>query len=189
MSRIDFALRSLLVLVCVVLIPCGAHAGAAAENLRWIPGYSSPGFAGNINNIVSEWNSNGFVMALGTADCLDVPGPNGTFDEAQIWIWNGNHYEYTGAGCVVGSINAVEQRGPNIYVGGSFTSIDSLPIQYLARWDGQAWSAPWVDQLNGTVLAWDMTAPRTCMSVEASPLPVRWESTMSSSSTVSCGNH
>lgn len=157
MSRIGFTPRKSLVLVCLLLAPYSLHAGAEAENDRWVPGYSSPGFAGTYNNIVSEWDLNGFVMALVAADCLDVPGPNGTFVEAQIWIWNGEYYYYTGDGCAAGSINAVEQRGPNVYIGGGFTSIDGQSIQYLARWDGQAWSAPWLasGQLNGPVLALD----------------------------------
>ena len=32
-------------------------------------------------------------------------------------------------------------NGPELYIGGWFTEVDGLPIEYLAKWDGSTWSA------------------------------------------------
>ena len=131
---------------------------ASAENDRWLPGYSSPGFA-FASTVVGRWNTNGFVMVPGVTACLDVPGPAGTFDKALLWVWTGSYYEYHATGCTVGSVLAVAQRGTNIYIGGSFSTVGGQSLQYLARWNGKNWAAPWTDQPNGWVyaLAYDGT--------------------------------
>ena len=145
----------LLALSLQLALPAGP---ASAENDRWLPGYSSPGFA-FASTVVGRWNSNGFIMVPGVTTCLDVPGPDGTFDKALLWVWNGSYYDYHATGCTVGSVLAVAQRGTNIYIGGSFSSVGGQSLQYLARWNGQNWAAPWTDQPNGWVysLAYDGT--------------------------------
>lgn len=158
--------RRFVVALFLSLIPGTAFAGAAADNDRWVAGYSSPGFPGASGGVVGRWNTNGFLWITSQLSCRMVPAPNGTRVPAPIWIWNGSSYEYTGTGCLSASdVNDVEQRGSNIYLGGDFLSVDGNPFQYLVRWDGQSWSAPWVDdmgapaQLTGPVfsLAYDGT--------------------------------
>lgn len=144
----------LVISVCIAL----SIGPVSAENDRWLPGYSSPGFAFS-STVVGQWNSNGFIMVPQITNCLDVPGPDGTFEKALLWVWNGSYYEYHATGCTVGSVNAVAQRGSQIYIGGSFSSVGGQALQYLARWNGTQWAAPWTDQLNGWVyaLAYDGT--------------------------------
>ena len=165
MSRIRIAPYLLVLAALILLIPRAAQAGAA-DNDRWVAGYSSPGFPFLAAGTVGRWNSNGFLLIPGTSNCLQVPGPNGTRVPAPIWIWNGSSYDYTGTGCLNSfDVLDVEQRGTNIYLGGDFTTVDGNPFPYLVRWDGQSWSSPFVDdggapaQLNGPVnsLAYDGT--------------------------------
>ena len=165
MGWIGVASRSIFVAVCCLSVLSGSP--LAAQNDGWVAGYSSPGFPGvNAGGVVGKWNNTGFVWIPSTSGCIMVPGPNGTTVPAPIWIWNGSSYDYTGTGCLTSAnVFDVEQRGTNIYLGGNFLTVDGNPFQYLVRWDGQNWSAPWLDdtgtpaQLDGPVsaLAYDGT--------------------------------
>lgn len=65
---------------------------------------------------------------------------------ANIARWDGSAWSTlaTGVNAEVLSMALYDDGlggGPALYVGGEFTMISGQPIRYIARWDGQAWSA------------------------------------------------
>ncbi len=40
-----------------------------------------------------------------------------------------------------GTVNAMIVNGPEIYIGGKFTAVGSVPATNIAKWDGTNWSA------------------------------------------------
>ena len=66
-----------------------------------------------------------------------------------VYRWDGNQLTEilrdTCTSCVFLGINALEVvndvPGSSLYAGGNFTSIEGVPANELARWDGQAWHA------------------------------------------------
>ncbi|HMQ15949.1 MAG TPA: hypothetical protein PKC49_08250, partial [Phycisphaerae bacterium] len=66
---------------------------------------------------------------------------------SKIATWDGQAWSPLGIGITdsAGNVKALaafdDGSGPALYVGGSFTEVDGLPIINLARWNGKAWSA------------------------------------------------
>jgi len=65
----------------------------------------------------------------------------------RIARWSGSDWEPLGGGLNggwlrLGAMTVFDDGGgPQLYVGGDFTSADGIPAMYLARWNGQEWSA------------------------------------------------
>jgi len=116
-------------------------------------------------NYVAKWDGSGW-STLGSAmggsgssfhsvSALAVSGTNlyagGFFNTAggvpanYIARWNGSAWSALGSGMgsVLSSpsVSALAVSGTNLYAGGYFTSAGGVPANYIARWNGSAWSA------------------------------------------------
>ena len=79
-----------------------------------------------------------FDDGTGAAVYAAVPG--------GVWKWDGT-WSYLAvlsgpAGCTAARSLEVfdDGTGPALYVGGRFTSVDGVPVNNLARWDGTSWT-------------------------------------------------
>ena len=113
---------------------------------------------GNAANHIAKWNgSNWSPLGAGmdgSVMVLAVSGTNlyagGAFTNAggitvnQVAKWDGNAWSALGAGmrgdppspCVY----ALAVSGTNLYAGGEFTTAGGSAANYIAKWDGNAWS-------------------------------------------------
>jgi hypothetical protein len=56
-------------------------------------------------------------------------------------MWDGSTWNPMGSGISSGQVNAIAVSGPNVYVGGAFTSIGGVSANNIAVWNGSTWSA------------------------------------------------
>jgi hypothetical protein len=139
-----------------------AGAGAASEIARWDGAAWVP---------VGSGITNGFVYALTVFD--DGSGPalyvGGGFAQVAglavngIARWDGTTWSSLGSG-FAGSLGAAKAMtvfddgsGPALHVTGYFTSVDGVPANYVAKWDGAAWSAlgSGLDGPGAALTTWD----------------------------------
>jgi hypothetical protein len=67
----------------------------------------------------------------------------------KIARWDGTAFHPLSKGITSGGqVNVMLSYNGNLYVGGSFQTIDSLPIHTIAKWDGATWSS--VCNITGT---------------------------------------
>ena len=84
----------------------------------------------------------------GTGPALYVGGnfqSAGGVTASCVAKWDGASWSALGSGVSGGEVRAFavydEGSGPRLFVGGSFTAAGGLPLNWLARWDGTAWSS------------------------------------------------
>jgi trimeric autotransporter adhesin len=134
---------------------------AAASN-----GVYAAGFFGYVGTLPAravafwdgtQWNALGAgVPDAGTvgfvgASCLSLIESNLYVASAQnyrtsaIYRWNGSAWSALPgvfkANNAVSSIAAIRQVGTDLYVSGSFDTVDGQPASHIARWDGTRWNA------------------------------------------------
>ncbi|HTL54975.1 MAG TPA: hypothetical protein VL361_04815 [Candidatus Limnocylindrales bacterium] len=112
-------------------------------------------------NNIAKWNGSVW-SALGSGldgpvESLAVSGSNvyagGNFATAggiaatNIAKWNGNAWSALGSGMAgeveypPRSVSALAVSGSDLYAGGNFTNAGGITANYIAKWDGSAWSA------------------------------------------------
>ena len=140
-------------------------------------GALSLGTGGVTANGIAKWNGSAW-SALGSGMggggsggdvyALAVVGSNlyagGGFGLAggvpanAIAKWDGNTWSALGSGMggvgypYAPSVSALAASGTNLYAGGYFTTAGGVPANFIARWDGSAWSAL-SSGMNGPVYA------------------------------------
>ncbi len=138
-------------------------------------------------NFIARWNGSVW-SPLGTGTNIPItamavfdedgagPNPPGLYAACDFFVagglpvnriarWNGALWTplgELGGGLAAGKVSALavydDGSGPALYVGGEFTHVNDLPISFLARWNGVAWSAVGTG-LNGAVSALDVLDP------------------------------
>ncbi len=74
---------------------------------------------------------------------------NNVINARKIARWDGTAFHPLAKGITSGGwVVATISYNGNLYVGGSFQTVDSLPIHTIAKWDGNAWSS--VCNITGT---------------------------------------
>lgn len=95
----------------------------------------------------ANMNGSVFALALHNGDLIIGGAFNriGGVNLIGIARYDGSQYSEVGGGTVGvvgdGSVLALLSHGGQLYAGGTFVSIDSTPVQYVARWDGNFWNA------------------------------------------------
>lgn len=110
------------------------------EDIYWSYGFAHPGLF-NRARFVEQYNANTMVFA---GHNFELPAEDGQIETYLLAFWDGIGWKIEGPGrvndfagefildmCVVGT---------DIYIGGNFTTLNSEPIAYLAKWDGTNWS-------------------------------------------------
>jgi hypothetical protein len=75
------------------------------------------------------------VFALGIYDGDLVAG-----GEFGVTLWNGSAWESLGSG-VNGTVMDLAVFREDLFIGGDFTRAGGVPVENLARWDGEEWTA------------------------------------------------
>jgi hypothetical protein len=128
--------------------------------------YAGGGFttAGGVTaNYIAKWNGS-MWSALGSGSAINGVVYSLAFDNSGnlyaggdfttaggatancIAKWDGNSWSALGSGISGGSGNtpvyalAVDSSG-NLYAGGNFTTAGGVTVNFIAKWDGNAWSA------------------------------------------------
>jgi hypothetical protein len=124
--------------------------------------YAGGSFTSPANHIArwngSTWSSLGSYGADNTVTCMTVYdngcGENlvvggaftvvdGLLPGRGVALWTGSAWEGTSSG-ITGEADSLrvfdDGTGPNLFVGGSFPSAGGYGQQFLARWNGRAWS-------------------------------------------------
>jgi hypothetical protein len=63
----------------------------------------------------------------------------GAGEKPSIYQWNGA--DWIAIGSTNGQVNAITAVGSDLYVGGTFVSVNGVAASYVARWDGSSWHA------------------------------------------------
>jgi hypothetical protein len=110
------------------------------EDQYWSYKFAHPGLF-NRARYVEQYNSNSFVFA---GHNFETPAEDGQIETYLLAFWDGTGWKIDGPGRVndfVGeAIYDMCVVGTDIYIGGNFTTLNSEPISYLAKWDGTNWS-------------------------------------------------
>lgn len=63
----------------------------------------------------------------------------------KVAKWDGQHWSALGQGVTGGGAVTLavydDGAGPALYLGGTLTEVDGVPVTGVARWNGQSWSA------------------------------------------------
>ncbi len=70
----------------------------------------------------------------------------------SIASWDGSSWTAYGGGAS-GTVRSLAKKGSDLFIGGSFSSVDGKEIRNVARWDGSVWSPLGSNGISGTVNA------------------------------------
>ena len=115
---------------------------------------------GNAASCVAKWNGsawsalgsgmNGYVSALAVSGSDVHTGGSFTTSDGSgannFAKWNGSAWSALGSGMGGGSfptpyVYALAAAGNDLYAGGEFTTAGGSTVNYIAKWNGSAWSA------------------------------------------------
>jgi len=99
------------------------------RNMAWLDGERWRGVGGGVDRPVS---------ALAADEQGVVVGGSGVGGNGYVRTWDGTDWE-TIAEHVHGKVLALRRWHGDLYVGGSFDSVDGLSARAIARWDGAKW--------------------------------------------------
>ncbi len=135
-ALISSSTRCQLVATGLLLVSCSLF-GAVSGDEHWDVQFGAPGVT---NNIFAVAVNNGLVYAAGAV-------PTGAHTNTPLNVWDGK--QWTVAAVFTGpSINGPSQMqvndlafvGNTLYAAGSFTNVNGVTANGLARWDGTSWS-------------------------------------------------
>ena len=135
-------IASLIIIAFALMIIPGTMVMAQTENLQSIETILNPD--GTINRdatISGSINPDGFTMQYGeNGEPVFIPAPQKNFAPlmASDNNWDDRFY-ITEVDSFVTAI-ASDING-NIYIGGSFKTINGYPMNYIAMWNGSSWSS------------------------------------------------
>ena len=132
------------------LYVAGSFTEAGGETVNYIAkwnGTTWSDLAGGMNSNVSSLAV--FDDGLGGGPALYAGGgftTAGGVDATRIAKWDGQTWSPLGSGTsdepsVMRVFDDGSGGGPALYAGGWFSTAGGLPVNYIAKWDGEAWSA------------------------------------------------
>lgn len=128
-------------------------ATAAPGDERWGREFYSPDFNFGNSAVINAitFTTNGQLVCGGT-----FAGTAGVTGTQNLALWDGTNWLSLGGGLPGGTVRATLAVGSDLYIGGSFNSIQGQNITNLARWDGTNWHAVGGGVTGGSVwaLAW-----------------------------------
>ena len=113
---------------------------------------------GSLNDVVLAITKVGTSLYVGGqfTDVMDVDGSTLTKADG-LARWDGTHWHdlANGAGSpIIGMVFALDTDGINLYVGGNFINAGGVAqADFLAKWDGSAWSSVGDAMFNGVIYA------------------------------------
>ena len=123
----------------LLFLPALAPAVFAQCEPAWAPGWSHPGWNGEVRAFAS------FDDGSGSGSALYAGGTFTTTDTAvrRLARWNGATWSDVGGGLserVNGLAVWDDGGGAALYAGGTFLEAGGVAASYVARWDGTSWS-------------------------------------------------
>lgn len=127
------------------------YIGKLEDNV-WAP--LGTGTSGNVHALLDFDNGSDkgqFLIAGGSFATA------GGIQANNIARWDGQSWAALGGGLsgwvfALGSFDDGQGDGPALFAGGLFTAAEKVPVNYVAKWDGQRWS-PLGDGVNSLVLS------------------------------------
>ena len=112
------------------------------DDIFWSAKFANPGLF-NRAKVVTNYNSNTIVFA---GHYFELPNDTSLgLDSYLLGFWDGINWKIEGPGRISDfdfeAIYCICVVGTDIYIGGNFTTLGSVPIAYLAKWDGSNWSS------------------------------------------------
>jgi trimeric autotransporter adhesin len=110
---------------------------------RWLPGDGFPGMNSVVHTLM-VWDSDGDDLKeplLIAGGAFKTAGPTTV---ANIAAWDGTSWqslasEITATSTQVSQVIALTVFQGDVIAGGQFISIDGIPTNFIARWDGEMW--------------------------------------------------
>ena len=123
------------------------------DDIYWSAKFAHPGLF-NRARVVTNYNTTTAVFA---SHFFELPNDTSLgLDSYLLGFWDGTNWKFEGPGRIADlngeAISCICVVGTEIYIGGNFTSLGSVPIAYLAKWDGTNWSSAG-SGVNGPVYA------------------------------------
>ncbi len=108
------------------------------DDINWSGRFAHPGLF-NRAQVVTTYNATTVVFA----GSFELPSDSGGFDDYLLAFWDGSDWKIEGPGSfsVNENVYCICVVGTDVYIGGNFTTLNSQPIAYLARWNGTQWSS------------------------------------------------
>lgn len=128
-------------ILCIACASVLAGAPASRAEPHWAGAVGSPGLNGAVRAMC--------VFDDGSGPALIVAGQftmAGGAPASRIARWDGLHWSPLGDG-LDGAVYALHTfddgsgSGPSLYIGGNFNNAGAVPASFIARWDGEAYSA------------------------------------------------
>ena len=131
----DNLVKNFISITGAVLLISSASLRAIPGDEHWDAQFGLPGFAGMNGDVYSITTHNGQIYASGFFTT--------SFTNAPVEVWNGAQWNVIGR--VIGYPQAVVYDmafvGNNLYIAGSFTNVNGIAANGLAKWDGANWSS------------------------------------------------
>jgi hypothetical protein len=120
------------IVMAVLLMPATFLRAVPADEY-WDPQFGLPGLAGTSGDIYAIAAQNGQTYASGFFSSTNAP----------IEAWNGAEWSVVGQaqGYPEAFVYGMAIVGNDLYIGGSFTNVNGVAANGLARWDGANWSS------------------------------------------------
>jgi len=105
---------------------------------------------GGVNGIVHALKADGTNLYVGG----EFTQVGGSVNANKIAMWNGTTWSALGNGVTSGlpgqGVYTIAIKDTDVYIGGQFTEVDFLTMNYIAKWNGTTWSKLGTGGSNGT---------------------------------------
>jgi hypothetical protein len=114
----------------------GSNAAGTNGAIRPLPEKPLPGVFALAVSGTDLFVGGAFINVAGILEADNLARWSGS-----SWFAMGSGDVNTGSGAIDGAVDALAVSGTDLYAGGSFVNVGTLAGDYVAKWNGNAWSA------------------------------------------------
>jgi hypothetical protein len=133
-------------------------AGSPSFDMRELVVYNNELYGGGTQGVL-KWNGSAWIAAGTNAPAQNVTAM--AVHDGKLYVAASDVYQFdiinnwNAIANPFNTVNSLCSYNGSLYAGGSFTFMNQLPMQNLAKWDGLQWSSPGPGVPGGIVFAMD----------------------------------